>query len=176
MQNRIWIALSALMLFTGASAFCQDVPAEDAISAEEYAIYRLALGNPVGWSAVAKETLAGVRADADGLIPPAGIRPDPDMLKAFNAINSRQYPLSADFLGETAQDAGDGFEGRRKTTFSRVGFDPQRRQALLIVGTTWYTPEDIMNEGHYIFLENIDGKWTVAGSARAWDMRLGPIP
>ena len=72
-------------------------------------------------------------------------------------------------------DSKGGLEGRKKATFSRVGFNQERRCALLVMGMTLYNAEDIMNEGTYVFLEKKNGKWTVAKTAGAWNAQLGPI-
>lgn len=174
---RKWIKMAAvsLLLLPAASAFCQGGPVESAITEEEYGIYRLVLGEPGARSSVDSRTLAGIRADADWLIPPAGMQPAPDTVKDFNEKNFKVYRLSEAFVREMAQDSETGLEGRKKTTFSRVGFDRERRHALLLMGIVLYYPEDIMNEGQYVFLEKKDGAWTIVKTARAWGMRLGPI-
>ena len=175
MRKWIWIPAVSLLLLSAVSAFCQSGPAENAITEEEYGIYRLALGEPGGRSSVDNETLAGIRADADWLIRPPRIQPAPDMVKDFNEKNFKAYNLSEAFVREMAQDSGGGREGRKKTTFSRIGFDREKRHALLLMGITLYYPEDVMNEGQYVFLEKKDGKWTIVNTAEAWRMRLGPI-
>lgn len=175
MRKRLWIQAITFLLLPATSAFCQTGPAEDRITQEEYGIYRLVLERQGLRSSVDRETLAGVRADFNALIPPARMTPPPDLVKDFNEKNLKSHKLSDSFLQETAQCTGGNLEGRKKITFSRVGFDGERRHALIVIGIAWYYPEDVMNEGEYIFLEKRDGKWTVVDTTSAWPMHLGPV-
>ena len=175
MKKRIWIQAITFLILSAASAFCQTGPTEDRITQEEYEIYRLLLETQREWSSVDGETLSGVRADFDALIPPARMTPPSDLVKDFNEKNLETHKLSDSFVQETIQGSGGNRQGRKKITFSRVGFDGERRRALLVIGIAWYYPEDVMNEGKYILLEKNDGKWAVVDTTTAWPMRLGPV-
>ena len=120
--------------------------------------------------------MAAVQAGADWLKPPAGIHLTADMANAFNAKNLITYKLSDDFLTEASQNFGNGLTGKKKITLSRPGFDRQMRRAVLIIAVAFYHPEDVMNEGMYVFLEKQENQWKVERTAKAWDMRLGPTP
>lgn len=175
MGKNIWVYAIVLLLISAVSAFCQTGPAEGEITEEEYGIYRLVLQDQKGWSTVGRETLSGVRADFDALIPPAEIKPSPDIRKDFNEKNLKTHRLSDSFVQAMAEGSGGSREGRTKITFSRVGFDQEKRRALIVIGIAWYYPEDVMNEGKYVFLEKRDGKWRVVDTTRAWPVRLGPV-
>jgi hypothetical protein len=47
---------------------------------------------------------------------------------------------------------------------------------MLIIALAYYRPEDVMNEGMYVFLEKQENQWKVVHTTRAWDGRLGPTP
>lgn len=175
MRKAVWIQAVLFLLSSAVPAFCQSGSADDEITQEEYGIYRLVLKKQREWSSVDRETLAGVRADFDDPIRPAGMKPPPDLRKDFNEKNIKVHRLSDAFLQETAQGSGGNREGRKKITFSRVGFDGEKRRALIIIGIAWYYPEDVMNEGEYVFLEKRGGEWTVVDTTRAWAVRLGPV-
>ena len=166
----------SLVLLVGTSAFCPSAGGEEVITAQEYKIFRQALATQRPWSAVNPETMATVKAGADWLKPPAGIHLTADMANAFNAKNLIPYKLSDDFLTEASQNYGKGLTGKKKITLSRPGFDNQMRRAMLIIAVAYYLPEDVMNEGMYVFLEQQANQWKVVHTASAWDMRLGPTP
>ena len=44
---------------------------------------------------------------------------------------------------------------------------------MLIIAVAYYHPEDVMNEGMYVFLEKQENQWKVVRTAQVWDMRLG---
>ena len=175
MKNCIGILGILLLFLLRATAFCQSGPPEGAITGEEYAIYRLALERLWGSYSVDKETLDGVRADRDPMTPAGRIHLDADIINDFNEKNLKKYTLSEAFILEMAHGSGDRSEGRKKATFSRIGFDRERRHALLLIGTTLYYPEDVMNEGKYVFLEKQKDKWMIRNTTAAWNMRLGLI-
>jgi len=166
----------AMVLLAGTSAFCPSAGGEEAITAQEYEIFRQVLTTQRPLSAVNPETTATVKAGADWLIPPVGIDLPADMANAFNAKNSIVYKLSADFLTEASRNYGHGLTGKKKITLTRPGFDKQMRRAMLIIVAVYYYPEDVMNEGTYVFLEKPENQWKVVHTANAWDMRLGPTP
>lgn len=176
MQKYLRGLVMGLLVFTGTPAFCQDGLGEAVLSAQEYEIFRQALATQRAWSSVNPETMATVQADADWLKPPVGIHLAPDLVKAFNQQNAQTHQLSATFLGETSPGAGTALTGRKMITLSRPGFDQPMRHALVIMAITYYYPEDVMNEGVYVFLEKKEARWTVMHTATAWDMRLGPTP
>lgn len=176
MQRYRYALVITLVLLAGTSAFCPRAGGEEAITAQEYEIFRQALATQRPWSAVNPETMATVQAGADWLKPPAGIHLTADMANAFNAKNLIAYKLSDDFLTEASQNFGDGLTGKKKITLSRPGFDKQMRRAMLIIAVAYYHPEDVMNEGMYVFLEKQESQWKVVRTAKAWDMRLGPTP
>jgi hypothetical protein len=176
MQRYMYALAIALVLLAGTSAFCPNAGSEEAITAQEYEIFRQVLITQRPWSAVNPETMATVKAGADWLKPPAGIRLTADMANAFNAKNSITYKLSNDFLTEASQNYGHGLTGKKKITLTRPGFDKQMRRAMLIIAVVYYLPEDVMNEGMYVFLEKQANQWQVVHTAKAWDMRLGPTP
>jgi hypothetical protein len=175
MRRFIWIGGAILLLFSVSSSLSQSKFAEELITDEEYAIFRLALEEVGGTASIDKETLDDVLVEDDALRLSTGIRPDADMVHNFKAQNLKKHPISTSFLQEMTQVAGFGREERKKVSFSRVGFDKPKRHAMLLVGSTFYYPEDIMNEGMYLFLEKKAGKWTVGKKATAWSMRLGKI-
>ena len=175
MRRFIWIAAAILLLFSAASSLCQSSFAEEMITGEEYAIFRLALEKVGGASSIDEETLDDVQVEEDILRISTGIRLDADIVHNFKAQNLKKHTISKSFLQERMQVAGFGLKERKKVAFSRVGFDKSMRHAMLLVGITFYYPEDIMNEGLYLFLEKKDGKWTVGKKATAWSMRLGKI-
>jgi hypothetical protein len=176
MQRYRYALVITLVLLAGTSAFCPRAGGEEAITAQEYEIFRQALATQRPWSAVNPETMATVQAGADWLKPPAGIHLTADMANAFNAKNLIAYKLSDDFLMEASQNSGDDLTGKKKITLSRPGFDKQMRRAMLIIAVAYYHPEDVMNEGMYVFLEKQESQWKVVRTAKAWDMRLGPTP
>ena len=175
MRRFIWIVGAILLLFTASSALSQSCFAEEMITNEEYTIYRLALEEEGGAFSIDKETLDDVLVEDDALRLSTGIRPDADIVHNFKAQNLKKHPISTSFLQELTPVAGFGREERKTVSFSRVGFDKPRRHAMLLVGITFYYPEDIMNEGIYLFLEKKAGNWTVGKKATAWSMRLGKI-
>ena len=175
MRRFIWIAATILLLFSASFSLCQSSFAEEMITGEEYAIFRLALEKVGGTSSIDEETLGGVEVEDDTLRILTGIRPDAGMVHNFKAQNLKKHTISKSFLQEGTQVAVFGREERKQVTLSRVGFDQSKRHAMLLVGITFYYPEDIMNEGMYLFLEKKDGKWAVEKTATAWSMRLGKI-
>ena len=176
MQRYIYALVIALVLLAGASAFCPSAGGEEAITAQEYEIFRQVLTTQRPLSAVNPETAATIKAGADWLKPPAGILLTPDMANAFNTKNIIAYKLSAGFLTEASQNYGHGLTGKKKITLTRPGFDKQMRRAMLIIAVAYYHPEDVMNEGMYVFLEKPENRWQVVHTANAWGMRLGPTP
>jgi hypothetical protein len=176
MQRYIYALVITLVLLAGTPAFCPSAGGEEAITAQEYEIFRQVLTTQRPWSAVNAETMATVQAGADWLKPPAGIHLTAEMANAFNAKNSITYKLSDDFLTEGFQNYGPGLTGKKKITLSRPGFDTQMRRAMLIIAVAYYQPEDVMNEGMYVFLEKQENQWKVVRTAQAWDIRLGPTP
>jgi len=166
----------ALVLLAGTSAFCPSAGDQEAITTQEYEIFRQVLTTQRPLSAVNPETMATVKAGADWLKPPAGIYLAADMANAFNAKNLIVHRLSADFLTEASQKYGQGLTGKKKITLSRPGFDKQMCRGMLIIAVAYYLPEDVMNEGRYVFLEKQANQWKVVHTAKAWDMRLGPTP
>jgi len=175
MRRLIWIAEVLLFLFSATSAPCQSSFDEETVADEEYGIYRQVLQRVGGASSVDNETLGGVRADAATLMVASGVRLESDIVQSFNTKNFKKHLLSESFLKEMSQASGPSWDGRKKVTFSRVGFDGLKRRALLLVGSTFYCPEDIMNEGKYLLLEKKDNKWTVVKTITAWNMQLGKI-
>lgn len=171
----IWIAAAILLLFSASPYLCQSCFADEVITGEEYAIFRLALEKVGGASSIDEETLDDVQFEDDTLRILTGIRPDADMVHSFKAQNLKKHTIAKAFFQERTQVAGFGREERKMVTFSRVGFDKPKHHAMLLVGVTFYYPEDIMNEGIYLFLEKKDGKWAVEKTATAWSMRLGKI-
>jgi len=153
MQRYMHALVIALVLLAGTSAFCSSAGGEEAITAQEYEIFRQVLTMQRPFSAVNPETTATVKAGADWLKPSAGMHLTADMANAFNAKNSLVYRLSADFLTQASQNHGDGLTGKKKITLTRPGFDKQMRRAMLIIVAAYYLPEDVMNEGIYVFLE-----------------------
>jgi len=176
MQRYLYALVTVLVLLAGTSAFCPNAGGEEALTAQEYEIFRQVLTTQRPLSAVNPETMATVKAGADWLKPPAGIHLPADMADAFNAKNSLVCRLSADFLTEISRNYGQGLTGRKKITLTRPGFDKPMRRAMLIIAMTYYQPEDVMNEGLYVFLEKQANQWKVVHTAGAWDMRLGPTP
>ena len=118
MQRYMYALVITLVLLAGTSAFCPSAGGEEAITAQEYEIFRQTLTTQRPWSAVNPETMAAVQAGADW----------------------------------------------------------QMRRAVLIIAVAFYHPEDVMNEGMYVFLEKQENQWKVERTAKAWDMRLGPTP
>lgn len=165
----------SLLLFSAAGALCQSGPDADAIDAEEYGIYQLVVEKLEGRCPVEKETLDGVRADAEPLMLSVKFQLDADIIQDFNRRNLKRYTLSEAFVDGMARGYEAGTKGRKKATLSRVGFNGERRRALLLVGITLYYPEDIMNEGTYVFLEKQNDRWAVVKTAGAWNMRMGPL-
>ena len=133
MQRYMYALVITLVLLAGTSAFCPSAGGEEAITAQEYEIFRQTLTTQRPWSAVNPETMAAVQAGADWLKPPAGIHLTADMANAFNAKNLITYKLSDDFLTEASQNFGNGLTGKKKITLSRPGFDRQMRRAVLII-------------------------------------------
>ena len=176
MQRYNYALVITLVLLAGTSAFCPGAGGEEAITAQEYEIFRQALATQRPWSALNPATMATVQAGADWLKPPAGIHLTAEMADAFNAKNLIPYKLSDDFLTEGFQNYGPGLTGKKKITLSRPGFDKQMHRAMLIIAVAYYHPEDVMNEGMYVFLEKQANQWKVVRTAQAWDMRLGPTP
>jgi hypothetical protein len=176
MQRYIYALTIALVLLAGTSAYCPSAGDEKAITAQDYEIFRKVLTAQRPLSAVNPETMATVKAGADWLKPPAGIHLPADMANAFNAQNLIAYKLSDDFVTEASRNYGQGLTGKKKITFTRPGFDSQMRRAVLIIAVAYYHPEDVMNEGMYVFLEKQESRWIVVHTASAWDMRLGPTP
>ncbi len=176
MQRYMYVLIIMLVLLAGTSAFCPSAGGDEAITAQEYEIFRQVLITQRPLSAVNPETMATVKAGADWLKPPAGIHLTADMANAFNAKNLITYKLSADFLTEASQNYGQGLTGKKKITLTRPGFDKQMRRAMLIIAVTYYQLEDVMNEGLYVLLEKQANQWKVVHTAQAWDMRLGLNP
>ena len=176
MQRYRYALAITLMLLAGTPVFCPGAGGEEAITAQEYEIFRQALTTQRPWSGVNPETMASVQAGAAWLKPPAGIDLTAEMANAFNAKNLTAYKLSDNFLTEGSQNSGTGLTGKKKITLSRPGFDMQMRRAMLIIAVAYYHPEDVMNEGIYVFLEKQENQWKVVRTAKAWDMRLGPTP
>jgi hypothetical protein len=164
-----------LLLFSGAAAFCQSGPGEDTITDEEYGIYRLVIEKLEGRSPVDKETLVCSGPDPKRMLFEGKIPPAPDTLKDFNEKNLRRYTLSDAFVQEMTRKPDGLFEGRKMAALSRVGFDGEKRHAMLLMGITLFYPKDVMNGGTYVFLEKKNGMWTVVRTAVAWSMRLGKI-
>jgi hypothetical protein len=109
-----------------------------------------------------------------------------DTLEDYEAKNATVYQLERSFdLGisyslvraEWARRVGSGTREDRQAfyraypdsggvvTLSRVGFDPTRRQALVLVQ---HTCGDVCGTGHYVVLVNKDGRWQVYAIGRAW--------
>ena len=174
MRKCIGVLVFLLLLFSAATALCQGGPAEGTITDEEYGIYRLVVAKLEGRCSVDQETLAGVGIDP-GAMSAAGIQIDADIIKDYNEKNIKKRTLAAAFVHAMTPGSGDGLEGRKKATFSRIGFDRQKRRALLIMGITLYYPEDVMNEGKYVLLEKKTEKWTIIHWTSAWKMQLGLI-
>lgn len=163
-----------LLLLSAATAFCQNKSGQATITEEEYEIYRLVIAKLAGRCAVDSETLAGVRIDP-GKMSARGIQADKDIMEDFNVKNIKAYKLAAAFVSAMASGSEDSLEGRKKVTFTRIGFNREKQRALLIMGMTLYYAEDIMNEGTYVILEKENGRWTIGSTVSAWEMRLGLI-
>lgn len=176
MKRLVGILGISLLLFPAASVLCQSETGESTIADEEYGIYRLVADNLAGRFSVNKETMGGVRVDADVMISANGIQPDADTIKDFNEKNDKKHRLSEAFVRVMTKNSGISGEGRQVVTFSRIGFDREKRHAMLVMGITLYYPEDVMNEGKYVFLEKQKDGWTIRNTTVAWNMRLGLIP
>ena len=174
MRICIGLLTFSLLLFLAATAPCQKESAADTITGEEYEIYRLVIAKLEGRCDVDGETLAGIQIDP-GELSARGIQVDRGMTEDFNSKNAKTYQLSAAFIYEMETGSKSGLEGRQKATFSRIGFEREKRRAVLIVGRTFYYAEDIMNEGQYVFLEQKGGMWMVAETAGAWPVQMGRI-
>lgn len=175
MQTLIGILIVSVLSFPAAMAFCQSQPVEGAISDEEYGIYRLVAEKLEGRCPVDTETLDGLRVDAQTMTSAGEQQPDGAIIEDFNRKNVEKHTLSESFVREMATGAGNGFEGRKKAAFSRIAFDRQRRRALLVMGMTFYHPEDLTNAGTYVFLEKENQAWAIRRTAEAWPTTLGPI-
>jgi len=175
MKKLIWNMAVSLLFFSTMPAFCQSDPGGSAIPDEEYDIYKVILANLLEWCEVDSQTLSGAWPEADIMTSGGRGRLDRDLLKDLNAKNLKRYQLSNAFLAKMARGSENNRSSRQQVTFSRVGFDREQRHALIVVGRTFYYPEDVMNEGNYVCLEEKNGKWTVVNTYRAWSMRLGKI-
>lgn len=175
MHKYAYTLFFALLLTVGnSSAFCDESP-NGAISEKEYFLFRQVLLAQSGWTSLSAETLSDIQADADWLNPPVGIQLTTHLINDFNVKNSKAYRLSEAFLQEKFGNTSAGLEEKKRITLSRAGFDHEKGQALLIMAITYTYPEDVMNEGKYVFFENRDGHWKIRQTIKAWGMRLGPI-
>jgi hypothetical protein len=175
MKKRIGLpGFLVLVWIMATSVFCQNVD-EEKISDEEYGIYTLVMGKIGGASSVNSQTLQGLWAgyQLNDLMRP--INPDPELVRNFDEKNRKKYQLSESFVQEPKKEPVDLMDGKRQISFSRVGFDLKKNQGLLVVGLTYAYPEDVMNEGKFVFLNKKDGQWVVDKTTEAWDMRLGTL-
>jgi hypothetical protein len=171
MKREIWVAG---ILVLALSAFGQNAEKGE-IPDEEYGIYTLAMEAMGGASSVNGETLQGVWKNYLLNFFEDPVKPAPDLVQDFDEKNKTPYNLSESFVRASKKESVGPLDGKKKATFSRVGFDLKKGQALLIVGLTYVVPHDVMNEGKFVLLHKMEGKWVVEKTLQAWDMRLGEI-
>ncbi|MBA3029734.1 MAG: hypothetical protein FP816_13140 [Desulfobacteraceae bacterium] len=175
MKKRIGFpGILVLVWIMATTAFCQNV-GEDKIPDEEYGIYTLVMGEIGGASSVSSQTLNGLWANYLLNFFEDPIKPGPELIRNFDDKNRDKHDLLESFVQKSKKEPVGLLDEKRQITFSRVGLDPLKGQGLLVVGLTYAQPEDVMNEGKFVFLQKKNGQWVVEKTTQAWDMRLGPL-
>jgi len=170
MRHLFFAACTSVLIFIAVPAVAED-SAGSVITGMEYDVLKVVLAEYPSVS-VDKTTLSGTMfndLDKFTFKPPLG----QDIVGDLNEKNKVSCELPAELIVQAPEKQDGVSEGRKSVRLSRAGFDKESKSALLVVQTTYYYPEDIMNEGEFILLYMRDGKWTVEKRATAWSMRLG---
>lgn len=154
------------------------------IDDDEYAVYGVALGHldavlvpPVRARVVLDATLSERRLDAESIahLARGGMPPDPAMIEDFNRKNAGSHRIAPGRIpppftlsGNWTPDfPSDGSVERLE--LSRVGFDSERRRALVVVSHTFRGGQRAFHSsGGYMMLEKHDGRWRMMGTAAGW--------
>lgn|GEM_PF-2501132 len=163
----------ALIPTTGASAGDDGARADDGPDSEEYEVY----------SALVEEVFV-TGASASGPVPirdrsgcpkfivemaSCGINAvKPETWEDFKVKNSQEYPLEERFnlsVGCDLVNERDDPQARGIVGLSRVGFDPERCQALVHVDEIagWY-----ISNGYFVLLVKENGAWRVEETAMTY--------
>jgi hypothetical protein len=133
---------------------------------------------------IGEATVIGFIAEAKNLNKEISILTE-DTIRDFDTKNEKSYKLQNNFsienkvvlINEKAENNSSRRdinprslfikypEARAILTFSRVGFNTNRTQALVYF-TSWCDP--LCGSGDFIFLQKINGKWTVEREVRLW--------
>ena len=150
---------------------------------EEYEVYSAILANEKREDdvlIVSEDTTIGLIADATDLNQETSVLTE-DIIQDFNSKIKKQHKLENNFsiknkvvlLGEKESRENNGSrtlftkypKARAILSFSRVGFNTNRTQALVYF-TSWCNP--LCGRGDFIFLQKVDGKWTVEREIGLW--------
>lgn len=154
------------------------------IDDDEYAVYGAALGNlagvfdiPARSRVVFDTTLSSHRLDAGSIahLARSGMAPDLVMIEDFNRKNASRSRLAAGRIPPpftlsdnwTPDFPSDG--GVERLELSRVGFDGERRRALVVISYTFRGSQRAFHgNGGYMMLQKQDNRWRVMGMAAGW--------
>lgn len=174
----IWMMILVPVLASSASIAAPE------IDDDEYAVYAAALGNlggvfdiPARSRVVFDVTLSRHRLDAESIahLARSGMSPDLVMIEDFNRKNARgsrlvpgrippPFILSDNWTPDFPSDGGV-----ERLELSRVGFDGERRRALVVISYTFRGGQRAFHgNGGYMMLEKQGNRWRVMGTAAGW--------
>ena len=156
----------ALIPTTGASAGDNGARADDGPEAEEYEVYSALVEEVfVAEASASGPVLIRDRTGCPKFVvemESSGIDAvKPETWEEFKTKNSLDYPLEERFnlsVGCDLANERDDPEARGIVGLSRVGFDPERSQALVHIDeiAAWY-----ISSGSFVLLAKEDGRWRV---------------